>query len=401
MYGGISFMKKVLAINSGSSSFKYKLFAVPEEKVLAEGIADRVGIDGSSFEIKLANGEKHEEKVAIPDQETAVNLLLKALKEYRVVEDLSEIAGVGHRIVAGGEDFTDSAIIDQEKLQKVYDLKEYAPLHNPAEGKGIEAFMKLLPDVPEVGVFDTSFHQTLDPEHYMYSIPYKYYEKYGVRKYGAHGTSVRYITGRAAEMLERDAKDLKLIVCHLGSGASVTAVKNGKSYDTSMGFTPLAGVTMGTRSGDVDPSVLQYIMNKENLDINQMIDILNDQSGLLGISGISSDMRDLENNSDEKAVLARKIFVNHIRQYIGSYIVELKGVDAIIFTAGIGEHDAGIREEIMKSFEFMGLKPDYEANKSNGEKFISKPDSAIKAMIIPTDEELMIERDVFRLAHLS
>ena len=394
-------MKKVLAINSGSSSFKYKLFVVPEEKVLAEGIADRVGIDGSSFEIKLANGEKHEERVAIPDQETAVNLLLKALKEYKVVEDLSEIAGVGHRIVAGGEDFTDSAIIDQEKLQKVYDLKEYAPLHNPAEGKGIEAFMKLLPDVPEVGVFDTSFHQTLDPEHYMYSIPYKYYEKYGVRKYGAHGTSVRYITGRAAEMLERDAKDLKLIVCHLGSGASVTAVKNGKSYDTSMGFTPLAGVTMGTRSGDVDPSVLQYIMNKENLDINQMIDILNDQSGLLGISGISSDMRDLENNSDEKAVLARKIFVNHIRQYIGSYIVELKGVDAIIFTAGIGEHDAGIREEIMKSFEFMGLKPDYEANKSNGEKFISKPDSAIKAMIIPTDEELMIERDVVRLAHLS
>ncbi|KJY61235.1 acetate/propionate family kinase [Lactobacillus apis] len=394
-------MKKVLAINSGSSSFKYKLFAVPEEKVLAEGIADRVGIDGSSFEIKLANGEKHEERVAIPDQETAVNLLLKALKEYKVVEDLSEIAGVGHRIVAGGEDFTDSAIIDQEKLQKVYDLKEYAPLHNPAEGKGIEAFMKLLPDVPEVGVFDTSFHQTLDPEHYMYSIPYKYYEKYGVRKYGAHGTSVRYITGRAAEMLEHDAKDLKLIVCHLGSGASVTAVKNGKSYDTSMGFTPLAGVTMGTRSGDVDPSVLQYIMNKENLDINQMIDILNDQSGLLGISGISSDMRDLENNSDEKAVLARKIFVNHIRQYIGSYIVELKGADAIIFTAGIGEHDAGIREEIMKSFEFMGLKPDYEANKSNGEKFISKPDSAIKAMIIPTDEELMIERDVVRLAHLS
>ncbi len=394
-------MKKVLAINSGSSSFKYKLFAVPEEKVLAEGIADRVGIDGSSFEIKLANGEKHEERVAIPDQETAVNLLLKALKEYKVVEDLSEIAGVGHRIVAGGEDFTDSAIIDQEKLQKVYDLKEYAPLHNPAEGKGIEAFMKLLPDVPEVGVFDTSFHQTLDPEHYMYSIPYKYYEKYGVRKYGAHGTSVRYITGRAAEMLERDTKDLKLIVCHLGSGASVTAVKNGKSYDTSMGFTPLAGVTMGTRSGDVDPSVLQYIMNKENLDINQMIDILNDQSGLLGISGISSDMRDLENNSDEKAVLARKIFVNHIRQYIGSYIVELKGVDAIIFTAGIGEHDTGIREEIMKSFEFMGLKPDYEANKSNGEKFISKPDSAIKAMIIPTDEELMIERDVVRLVHLS
>lgn len=394
-------MKKVLAINSGSSSFKYKLFAIPEEKVLAEGIADRVGIDGSTFEIKLANGEKHSQKIAIPDQETAVNLLLKALKDYHVVGDLSEIVGVGHRIVAGGEDFTDSAIIDEEKLQKIYDLKEYAPLHNPAEGKGIEAFMKLLPDVPEVGVFDTSFHQTLDPEHYMYSIPYEYYEKYGIRKYGAHGTSVRYIVGRAAQMLKQNVDDVNLIVCHLGSGASITAVKGGKSYDTSMGFTPLAGITMGTRSGDVDPSVLQYIMNKEKIDINQMIDILNDKSGLLGISGISSDMRDLENNSDEKAALARKIFVNRVRQYVGAYIVELKGVDAIIFTAGIGEHDAGIREEVMKSFEFMGLKPDYEANKSNGEKFISQSDSRIKALVIPTDEELMIERDVVRLAHLN
>lgn len=394
-------MKKVLAINSGSSSFKYKLFAIPEEKVLAEGIADRVGIDGSSFEIKLANGEKHTQEIAIPDQETAVNLLLKALKDYHVVDDLSEIVGVGHRIVAGGEDFTDSAIIDQAKLQKIYDLKEYAPLHNPAEGKGIEAFMKLLPDVPEVGVFDTSFHQTLDPEHYIYSIPYEYYEKYGIRKYGAHGTSVRYIVGRAGQMLKKDVEDLKLIVCHLGSGASVTAVKNGKSYDTSMGFTPLAGITMGTRSGDVDPSVLQYSMNKDHLDINEMIDILNDKSGLLGISGISSDMRDLENNSAQRAALARKIFVNRVRQYVGSYIVELKGVDAIIFTAGVGEHDAGIREEVMKSFEFMGLEPDYEANKSNGEKFISKPDSKIKALVIPTDEELMIERDVVRLAHLN
>lgn len=394
-------MKKVLAINSGSSSFKYKLFAIPEEKVLAEGIADRVGINGSSFEIKLANGEKRVEEIAIPDQETAVKLLLKALKKYHVVEDLSEIVGVGHRIVAGGEDFIDSAIIDQEKLQKIYALKEYAPLHNPAEGKGIEAFMKLLPDVPEVGVFDTSFHQTLDPEHYLYSIPYEYYEKYGIRKYGAHGTSVRYIVGRAAEMLNKDVKELKLIVCHLGSGASVTAVKNGKSYDTSMGFTPLAGITMGTRSGDIDPSVLQFIMNKEHLDINEMIDILNDKSGLLGISGISSDMRDLENNSDQRAALARDIFVNRIRQYVGSYIVELKGVDAIIFTAGIGEHDAGIREDVMKSFEFMGLKPDYEANKSNGEKAITTVDSKIKALVIPTDEELMIERDVVRLAKLN
>ncbi|BDR60319.1 acetate/propionate family kinase [Lactobacillus xylocopicola] len=394
-------MKKVLAINSGSSSFKYKLFAIPEEQVLAEGMADRVGITGSSFEIELANGEKHSEEVAIPDQETAVNLLLKALKEYKVIEDLNEIVGIGHRIVAGGEDFTDSALIDRDKLQKIYDLKEYAPLHNPAQGKGIEAFMKLLPDVPEVGVFDTSFHQTLDPVHYMYSIPYKYYEKYGIRKYGAHGTSVRYIVGRAAEMLGKDAKDLKLVVCHLGSGASVTAVKGGKSYDTSMGFTPIAGVTMGTRSGDVDPSVLQYIMNKEKIDINQMIEILNDKSGLLGISEISSDMRDLENNASQKADLARDIFVNRVRQYVGAYIVEMEGVDAIVFTAGVGEHDAGVREKVMKSFEFMGLKPDLEANQTNGEKFVSKADSQIKAMIIPTDEELMIERDVVRLAHLN
>lgn len=394
-------MKKVLAINSGSSSFKYKLFALPDETVLAEGIADRVGINGSSFEINLASGEKHTKEVAIPDQETAVNLLLKALKQYHVVADLNEIVGVGHRIVAGGEEFKDSAIIDKEKLQKIYDLKEYAPLHNPAEAKGIEAFMKLLPNIPEVGVFDTSFHQTLDPVHYMYSIPYKYYKNYGVRKYGAHGTSVRYIVGRAAQMMGKDAKDLRLIVCHLGSGASITAVKGGKSYDTSMGFTPLAGITMGTRSGDVDPSVLQYIMNKDQININQMIDILNDKSGLLGISEVSSDMRDLENNSDEKATLARKIFVNRVRQYVGAYIVELKGVDAIVFTAGVGEHDAGIREEVMKSFEFMGLEPDYEANKSNGEKFITKADSKIKALIIPTDEELMIERDVVRLAHLN
>lgn len=328
-------------------------------------------------------------------------MLLKALEEYKVISDLSEIVGVGHRVVAGGEEFSDSVIVDKDKLQAIYDLKEYAPLHNPAEGKGIEAFMKLLPEVPEVAVFDTSFHQTLDPVHYMYSIPYKYYQEYGVRKYGAHGTSVRYIVGRAAEMLGKDAKDLKMVVCHLGSGASITAVKNGKSYDTSMGFTPLAGITMGTRSGDVDPSVLQYIMNKDNIDINQMISILNDKSGLLGISEISSDMRDLEDNADKKANLAREIFVDRVIQYIGSYVAEMGGVDAIVFTAGVGEHDSSVRENVMKAFEFIGLDPDFEANKSNGEKFISKDGSKVKAMIIPTDEELMIERDVVRLAHLN
>lgn len=394
-------MKKVLAINSGSSSFKYKLFSLPDEKVIAEGMADRVGLKNSSFEIELEDGEKHVKEVTIADQETAVNLLLQSLKEYHVIKDLNEIAGVGHRIVAGGEAFKDSALIDQDNLQKIFDLKEYAPLHNPAEGEGIKAFLKLLPGVPEVGVFDTAFHQSLDDVHYLYSVPKEWYDKYRARKYGAHGTSVRYVSNEAARMLKKDLSQLKLIVCHLGSGASITAVKNGKSYDTSMGFTPLAGITMGTRSGDVDPSLLQFIMDKENISMDQMIEILNKKSGLLGISGISPDMRDLKHNSNPNASLARKIFINRIVRYIGSYLAELGGADAIIFTAGIGEHDVGVREGVMKAFEFMGLDPDLEANKSNGQKFITKPNSKIKAMIIPTNEELMIERDVVRLAHLD
>ena len=394
-------MKKVLAINSGSSSFKYKLFSLPDEEVLAEGLADRVGLDDSTFSIKLTDGDKHVEEVEIPDQETAVKLLLKALKKYNVIEDLNEIAGVGHRIVAGGEYFKDSAIITKDNLQKIFDLKEYAPLHNPAEGEVIKAFMKVLPKVPEVGVFDTAFHESLDPVHYLYSVPYDWYEKYRARKYGAHGTSVRYVANRTAKLLNKDLKDLKLVVCHLGSGASITAVKDGKSYDTSMGFTPLAGITMGTRSGDVDPSLLQFVMHKKDISIDEMIDILNHDSGLLGISGVSPDMRDLKHNPDKRAQLAREIFINRIIRYVGAYITEMGGADAIVFTAGIGEHDARVRAAVMKAFEFMGLVPDLEANKVNGEKTITKPESKIRAMIVPTNEELMIERDVVRLAHLD
>ena len=394
-------MKKVLAINSGSSSFKYKLFSLPDEEVLAEGLADRVGLDDSTFSIKLTDGDKHVEEVEIPDQETAVKLLLKALKKYNVIEDLNEIAGVGHRIVAGGEYFKDSAIITKDNLQKIFDLKEYAPLHNPAEGEGIKAFMKVLPKVPEVGVFDTAFHESLDPVHYLYSVPYDWYEKYRARKYGAHGTSVRYVANRTAKLLNKDLKDLKLVVCHLGSGASITAVKDGKSYDTSMGFTPLAGITMGTRSGDVDPSLLQFVMHKKDISIDEMIDILNHDSGLLGISGVSPDMRDLKHNPDKRAQLAREIFINRIIRYVGAYITEMGGADAIVCTAGIGEHDARVRAAVMKAFEFMGLVPDLEANKVNGEKTITKPESKIRAMIVPTNEELMIERDVVRLAHLD
>ena len=261
--------------------------------------------------------------------------------------------------------------------------------------------MKVLPKVPEVGVFDTAFHESLDPVHYLYSVPYDWYEKYRARKYGAHGTSVRYVANRTAKLLNKDLKDLKLVVCHLGSGASITAVKDGKSYDTSMGFTPLAGITMGTRSGDVDPSLLQFIMHKKDISIDEMIDILNHDSGLLGISGVSPDMRDLKHNPDKRAQLAREIFINRIIRYVGAYITEMGGADAIVFTAGIGEHDARVRAAVMKAFEFMGLVPDLEANKVNGEKTITKPESKIRAMIVPTNEELMIERDVVRLAHLD
>ena len=395
-------MDKILAINSGSSSFKYKLFSLADESVLASGLGDRIGIDGSTFSMKLADGTKHEVEVDLPNQEVAVQTLLDWLKEYGVIADLKEIVGVGHRIVNGGELFPDSAIIDKDNIHKVFDLTNYAPLHNPAEGHGIQAFMNILPDVPQVGVFDTSFHQSMDEVHYIYSLPYEYYEKYKARKYGAHGTSVRYVSGKAAELLGKDLKDLKLVVCHLGSGASVTAVKDGKCYDTSMGFSPLAGVTMGTRSGDVDPSVLQYIMKKEGItDFNEMIDILNHKSGLLGLSGISSDMRDIRNSDDKRAKLADAVFINRVVRYVGSYIAEMGGADAVVFTAGIGEHDDEVREGVMKSLSFMGVDFDDAANKAANEGFITKEDSKLAGLIIPTDEELMIERDVVRLAKLK
>ena len=394
-------MKKVLAINSGRSSFKFKLFSLPDEKVIASGMADRVGLDNASFEIKLADGSKHVEKTEIADQEAAVNLLIKFLKQFNVVDDLHEIVGVGHRVVNGGEYFTDSTIITKENLPKIYELEDYAPLHNPAEGRGIEAFMNVLPEVPQVAVFDTTYHRALDPVHYLYSLPYEYYEKYGVRKYGAHGTSIRYTAPHAAKMLGKDLKDLKLIICHLGSGASVTAVKDGKSFDTSMGFSPIAGITMATRCGDIDPSLIQHLMHVEGKSMDEMIHILNHKSGLLGLSGISPDMRDVRESDTDRAKLARKIFINRIVRYVGSYIAEMGGVDAIIFTAGIGEHDMGVRKEVMDAFKYMGVEPDYEANEENGEHFITKPDSKVKAMVIPTNEELIIERDVVRLTDIN
>ena len=398
-------MKKILAVNSGSSSFKYKLFSYPDEKVIASGMADRVGMSNSVFTMKLADGTVFEEVKDIASQEKAVEKLLTWLQENNVISDLSEIAGVGHRVVAGGEEFKDSTIITEDNIWKIYNMSDYAPLHNAAEADGIYAFMKVLPGVPEVAVFDTSFHQTLDPVHYLYSVSYDYYLKYRARKYGAHGTSVRYVANRAADLLNKPLKDLKMIVCHLGSGASITAVKDGKSYDTSMGFSPVAGLTMSTRSGDIDPSVVQFIMKKNKMTkFDDAIYMLNNNSGLLGISGISPDMRELQeaaNNGDKRAKLAIDIFINRIVRYIGSYFMEMGGLDAIVFTAGVGEHEAGIRKRIMDQMSATVLIIDEEANNTNGEKVITTPESKITAMIIPTDEELMIERDVVRLANLE
>lgn len=389
-------MKKVLAINSGSSFFKYKLFSFPSEEVIAQGQAERVGMENSVFKIKL-NGREFIKNTAIPNQEAAVSLLIDTLKKYHVVESLREIAGVGHRIVNGGEVFSQSVIMDDDKLDKLFKLGELAPLHNIPEAQGIRAFKKIIPNVPQVAVFDTSYHQTLDKIHYLYSIPYKYYKEFGIRKYGAHGTSVRYVAPRAAKMMHKNINITRLIVCHLGSGASVTAVKNGRSFDTSMGFSPVAGVTMGTRSGDVDPSALQFLMHKTDMSIDEVIEMLNHDSGVLGISDVSSDMRDLIESKEKRAKLARRIFINRVVRYVGAYAAEMNGVDGIIFTAGIGEHDPGIRAGIMSSLRYLGLDPDFKANRTDGEKFISKPGSKVKALIVPTNEELMIARDVVDL----
>lgn len=390
-------MAKILAINSGSSSFKFKLFETPAETVITSGIAERVGIDNSFFEIKF-NGKKTHIDVDIPDQETAVNLLLSNMIDLKILTNLDEIKGVGHRIVAGGEKFKTSAIIDEHNIQDVHDLEEYAPLHNPAEAQGIEAFMKLLPGVPQVGVFDTAFHSTIPMINYLYSLPYEYYEKFAVRKYGMHGTSVRYVADRAAKMLNKPLEELKLIVLHLGSGASVTAVKEGKSFDTSMGFTPLAGVTMGTRTGDIDPSVVPFLMKKLDVSAQDVIDIFNNKSGLLGISGVSSDMRDVEGTFDQaRSRMAHDIFINRIVRYIGQYVFEMGGVDGIIFTAGIGEHSIDIRDHVVRGLDFYGAKMDWDANIADGERFISTPESSVNLMVIPTDEELEIVRDVVEL----
>lgn len=394
-------MTKTIAINAGSSSLKWKLFEMPEEKVLASGIVERIGLNDSIFTIKYGEDKKYEDILDINDHELAVEMLLKQLTELNIIESFDEITGVGHRVVAGGEIFDDSALVNDEVINQIEELSEFAPLHNPANATGIKAFRKILPDITSVAVFDTSFHQTMPKVNYMYSIPKEYYTKHNARKYGAHGTSHKYVAERAADMIGKPIEDLKIITCHLGNGASVTAVEGGKSIDTSMGFTPLAGVTMGTRSGDIDASLLPFLMEKEGIkNINDMIYILNNKSGLKGLSGISSDMRDLEDAeaTNEDAALALRIFEDRVRKYIGSYAATMNGVDAIVFTAGIGENGVETRENIINGLTFLGAELDPEKNNVRGkEHFISKENSKVKVLLVPTDEEVMIARDVEKL----
>lgn len=389
-------MSKTIAINAGSSSLKWQLYQMPEETVVAKGIVERIGLNDSIFTIKYGEDQKFEQIIDIPDHEIAVKMLLDQLIELNILSSYDEITGVGHRVVQGGSYFDKSVVIDEDVMEKIEALADFAPLHNPANLMGIKAFQNLLPNIVSVAVFDTAFHSTMPKVNYLYSLPKEFYEEYGVRKYGAHGTSHQYVAHRAAEMLDRPIEELKIITCHLGNGASITAVDGGKSVDTSMGFTPLAGVTMGTRSGDLDPAILPFLMDKLNIDIKEMINILNKKSGLQGLTGISSDMRDLENNIDKEEVqVALDIFADRIRKYIGSYVTVMNGVDAIVFTAGIGENDANARANIINGMTWFGCELDPEKNATRGKELeISTPESKVKVLLIPTDEELVIARDV-------
>ena len=394
-------MSKTIAINAGSSSLKFTLFEMPEEREIASGIIERIGLKDSIFTTKY-NGEKYNIIEDIDNHEIGIQKVLDKLIELNVISSYEEIEGVGHRVVAGGEDFKESALINNDVLAKIEQLSDLAPLHNPANATGIKAFKKLLPNITSVAVFDTSFHTSMPAVNYLYSLPMEYYEKHAARKYGAHGTSHQYVSERAADMLGRPLEDLKLITCHLGNGGSITAVEGGKSIDTSMGFTPLAGITMGTRTGDIDASIIPYLMEKEGItDINEMINIFNKKSGLLGLSGVSSDMRDVEDAAeagDERAQLSLDIFYNRVQKYIGQYVALMNGVDAIIFTAGIGENSAETRKILIDGINWFGAEIDDERNNVRGEeRVISTDDSKVKVLLIPTDEEVMIARDVERL----
>ncbi|WP_408070900.1 acetate/propionate family kinase [Butyrivibrio sp. JL13D10] len=394
---------KILVINCGSSSLKFQLIDSETEKVLGKGICERIGIDGRIV-FTPGDGDKITNDTAIPDHNRAIELVIEALtnKDTGVIASLDEIGAVGHRIVHGGEKFTKSVVIDEEVIKAIEEVSDLAPLHNPANLIGIRACQKAMPGVPMVAVFDTAFHQTMPEEAYLYGIPFSMYQKYKIRRYGFHGTSHSYVSKKAAEMLGKDYGELKTIVCHLGNGASVSAVKNGKCVDTSMGLTPLEGLIMGTRSGDIDPSVVEFIMKKEGCDVAEAENILNKKSGVYGLSGdVSSDFRDLEdgyNNGDEGCIRAINTFCYRVAKYIGSYAAAMDGVDCICFTAGVGENGPLVRNIICDRLGFLGVKLDKEANEVHGkEKVVSTPDSKVKVLVVPTNEELAIARDTNEL----
>ncbi|WP_224428949.1 acetate/propionate family kinase [Pediococcus acidilactici] len=395
-------MLKELVINAGSSTLKWKLFSMPDEQILASGLVDRIDLPASVFTAQQPGQEKYRITQDNITYDLAATMVLSYLKDQGVVEHLHEISGIGHRVVAGGEYFKDSVLVDNEVLAQIKELSQYAPLHNPIEARYIEIFMQLLPKARQVAVFDTSLYAEMPKVNYLYPIPYEYYTEYGVRKYGAHGTSHRYVAQRVAEMLGRPLEDLKLITCHLGSGSSITAFDHGQVIDTSMGFTPLGGVMMATRAGDLDASLVAFLAEKLEISVEEVVDILNQKSGLLGISQLSPDQRDLEEAAptNPQAQLALDMFINRVVRFIGSYVAELGGLDAIVFTAGCGENAIEVRQKIADQLSYFGLAVDASRNDVRGkERKISPDNAAVDVLVVPTNEELMIVRDVQRLAN--
>lgn len=394
---------KVLVLNCGSSSVKYQLFDMTDESVLAKGLVERVGMSDAILTHQPAKGEKFRKVEAILEHTTAIKAVLEALTDtqHGVIQNVKEIDAVGHRVVHGGEQYSHSVVIDAQVIAAIEETIELAPLHNPPNLKGILAAEMEMPGVPQVAVFDTAFHSTLPPQAYLYGLPYSLYQKYRIRRYGFHGTSHKFVAIRVAKLVHRDIRDLKIITCHLGNGASVTAVERGKSVDTSMGFTPLEGLMMGTRSGDIDPALIPFIMAKEELSLSEVDAMLNKHSGILGVSGLSSDMRDIENaiqELNERAKLAHEMYCYRIRKYIGAYAAAMNGVDVIVFTAGIGERGPMQRKAICAQLSYLGVDFDEQANDVRGEeREITRPDSKVKVWVVPTNEELMIARETLEL----
>lgn len=397
---------KVLVLNCGSSSLKYQLIDMENEEVLCKGLVERIGIDGSILKHEKEGLDgKHVVEQPMKDHKDAIGHVLNAVVDPTVgaVKEMKEIDAVGHRIVHGGEKFASSAVLTDEVIAAIKDCSDLAPLHNPANLMGVEACKAILPDVPMVGVFDTAFHQTMPEKSFMYGLPHELYKKHGVRRYGFHGTSHLYVSQKAAEMLGKKPEDLKIITCHLGNGASITAVDGGKSVDTSMGLTPLEGLIMGTRCGDIDPAIIPFVMKKEGLDADGVDKLMNKESGVYGMTGISSDFRDIEDaaaEGNQLAINALDAYAQRVKKYIGAYAAEMNGVDAIVFTAGLGENGIGMREMICADMDFMGIKLDHEKNDVRGkDRIISSDDSRVKVLLIPTNEELMIARDTLRLSN--